>query len=961
MKRVDQPFLSLYLCVLLLPVICALGTVGSVSAAEHSQARTQAQTHALKLLTFKTHSRLMVRVDEGVEVSSKNLPGGFSLFLKGIQISDLGMSEGSSQTVPKDLLVESLQVIQKESGVEISGKWKFPTGKATLARPEMETFQYRDLTPPQYVLDFWIKKGPTLAEFTAASRRVHLAKLEKKAQDSERNQATRSLASVQRHALLSDSERFCELPLDESRDSFIEFYPLHQKVDFSSWFPASTPDATFEYISPEGDSEEFRSIRLALKFYREAQLGLVIRSIDFYEKGKPQPLYRNQMKFLRANAMFKLGYKDQANQILTGLIDDGKGTDIALHAALFRVNTLLSNGAAMPALESFFWLIRHYPNHPLKWVFHLGAAECLYSIRQTQQAAKEYRWVMDNAPDAASKAQASFRLNDLYLIRFQYEQALAAQYQALRYFKDQASRFPAFQLNRGETLYQLGQWDRARQVFEEVLEQHPGYPGSWRALYRLGEIAGRLAKQPSDLNLSRKYFSDTVNHYPFAPGATLARLRLIPCGDHGGYDWELGQKFFNIEAKNYTGSNEVYLKNYADMVALARVRATISMGSEKKMPGLAALVTSTALEEINKTKSPTAKKVLTLIANDFFRRETIRLLDANEKFEAIRTYTSLIDQLPKTEDLLNHDYLIRLSEAAAELGMSQLAVKLAGQYQAQAQVEQGAKRGLAQVGPNALTAEAAFAKAKALWLRPERDLSEVRALLSRVPDTSGSAYQKELILGLIDDHQGKYSSAIQHVARAELLNAGAGTHVVGFARNISVEAWLASLHLKAGDLSTALDLYRDLEKRLSLPTSNSSSPGSEQDMERTLGVNSAPDLGQVILAQGEILEKQGKWGELARTYSRALEHKWGGYRVGYEYARALMKTGLAADAAQAQKFLEKIAQENTATQSEAKGESAEKKPPLNETDLFWKKMAQEALETEKRKQSVNRDAKEGRI
>src|SRR5690606_24752073 len=124
---------------------------------------------------------------------------------------------------------------------------------------------------------------------------------------------------------------------------------------------------------------------------------------------------------------------------------------------------------------------------------------------------------------------------DAYLNRAQYDRALAAYYRSGEKFPEATAKSASVQVNRGEALYWLGQHDRAEAQFEKFVKEFPGHPAGWRAYLRLGEIAGRKPGEKA-MAESRTRFLETINHYPFSPGAVVARMRLVPCGDHAGFD-----------------------------------------------------------------------------------------------------------------------------------------------------------------------------------------------------------------------------------------------------------------------------------------------------------------------------------------------------------------------------------------------------------------------------------------
>src|SRR5581483_9784991 len=114
------------------------------------------------------------------------------------------------------------------------------------------------------------------------------------------------------------------------------------------------------------------------------------------------------------------------------------------------------------------------------------------------RAAKEYEWVAEKAPDAKFRAEGALRQGDLFMSRFQYDQALASYFHGLHYFGKEAKDFASIHINRAEALYWLEQWDRAEEAFKAFLEGFPAHPEGWRAAFRIAEIHARRDRvQPS--------------------------------------------------------------------------------------------------------------------------------------------------------------------------------------------------------------------------------------------------------------------------------------------------------------------------------------------------------------------------------------------------------------------------------------------------------------------------------
>ena len=903
----------------------------------------------IQLLTLKTHSRFVFQIDDGVPVEVKNSKDGFELFFKGIGLTELGALFGNENQWKEkyetlsDPRVETLRFSEVIGGVKLTGRWKFPSGDLTLAYPKMDLFDYRKKSPPLYTVDFWIHDGPTVIEVEATRRQKRVLALLKDVQKEEERRTLRKQALKKREKEIEHSKRFCDLPLSSKNNIFLEFYPIHQSPDFSKWLPVNRADTEFPYYSPKKKNRESQFVRLALNLVTKGSSALVIKTIDFFSAEFPKSDFQTEMKFLKANSLIKLGHHEAGERILKDLMSEARESPVALHSAMYLSGKLMQKKDVVSALENFMWLIQRYPEHQLSWVFHLGAAECLFMMKQTERAAKEYRWIMEHAPDESSKAEAVFRMGDLYLSRFQYEQALAQYAIALNYFKSQKEKFPEFHLNRGEALFQLGEYSRAKEVFENFLVSYPNHPGGWRASFRIGELSNINAKTKEEILASRNWYLNTANRYPYSPGATLSRIRLVPCGDHGGFDLKTSEKFFSEEASRFDGSDEVFMKNYSDFRGISHVQSLMNMGNSEQ-------VTMQAVVELKTAKNGPLKKLLTTIANNYFGRMELELLLAGKKYKALSLYTQKSKIIPDPVNAYEAEYLLNLSMVASEFGFGKLADKLSEKYNKSFLLKDEEISETLTIKPGeseSLDAEQQlkvsdqrFASAKALWVSSGQSLSlddskKIKMLLSQVREESKSSCQKEVILGLIDEKSGDLNSALKHFTRTKLL-----------CQDPRIDLWIANAQWKRGDADSALQVYKNVEKRIhQLEQSKSSASAllESADLGGLIELKNLPTTEEIVLKQGEILESLGRWKDLSALYQRSIEEGIGESKLRFEYSRSLMKLGTLEDKFKAKKILIEL------SKSDAK--SGEGK--------FWKSLASEILENRSIKQAINGNAKEG--
>lgn len=948
----------------------------------------------IRLTTYKTHSRLTILIDRSIPVKWIKNRKGFELEIQGITLNDLGVPSGDEAHWKKiwskfhDSRLSTFHVLENTHGVVVSGTWGFPTGKYEFADPDMMVFDYRDSQRSQWVLDFWPKPGPTLVQKREDEKKAQVQAFLKRIEQEGKKRVARALASVKR----SDDEwmrkTVCQQPLNEQTEVFIQFLPTHQKFDFSPWFSATRADDGFVYLKPSSDSTENQYVRLAIKFYEAGKTALALRTIEFFKNEFPHSPLLQEMMFLQANALIKLGLTSQGEHALAQLTVDAKSKPIGFYSTKYVTQKLLNSHSTLAALQNFLSLIRDYPNHEEIWLFHLGAAEMLYLLGETDRAVKEYQWVIDKAPQEELKAEAAFRVGDLYLAHHQYEHALVSYHHASEYFKDYQSRFPSYFLNKAEVYHQLGHLDQSQKLFEEFLRRFPTHSSGWKATLRLAEI---VARDPEGRGQEdpryRSWLYETINRYPFSPGVPLARIGLLPCGDHGGFDHKTAIEYLTDENALKISSAELSLKNYSEVKAISRVRSLIFF-SDADQP------IDVALHEYQLAQNPSVKKTLAVLTQVAFRRRIQDLMSRKEKLKALSYYAKYFSKLPKAYENQDVDYLVQLSESALELGLPRLASELVEQYHQH--MSKDRLPASAQLGetPESIQelmrrSEENFAQAKSKWVSIRdkipnlADYTEIRKYLSRLGDDSEFSYEKEIILGLMAEKQEQVREALKHVQRAQLLKA-----------SFLIDSWLASLELKIGNETVALAIYENLEKRLLTQKSlrqsslkiesksnvetqsqvqsqnngekveqsqanvslaenlNHSEAGklgefSDQDgySERLLGVQAVESLDQLYLVQGAILEGQKNWESARLIYQKAIQAGLQGNQLKFKLARCLYKLGGTSNRALSQEMFKKI--------SESNSEEVQEK--------FWKSLALEVLNNQAQVDSLLNKAKEGKL
>lgn len=882
---------------------------------------SSAEHRVINLETFPTHSRLVFKLDDTFKPTWNEKSDGFELVLEGSTLADLGAPFGYEEkwlrqfSDIQDYRLSSLNIKEEKGKVKIIGKWKYLTGDLAPAAHKMNRFEFRQKDPSRLVVDFWQQKGPTQAEVQAKQKKLKQEEEIKVSKElAKKRQERRQLISeqIEKAGNLTD---FCNGPFDEKNEIFLNFFAVHEKFDFEPWFSLNFPDKNFTYFKPTSNEEEAQHVRTALKLYEEGNFALAIKTVEFLEKKYTQTQYFLEMKFLMANAHIRLGHEKSAKQLFLDLVQNNKQSSIALYSGIYLAISSFKNQKYLESLERFLWLKQNHKEHNLVWVFQFGVAESFYYLKQSEKAANEYEKIIKMTSEKKYQAEAALRMGDAYVDRQAYDQAIAAYFKGINFYPEEAKKFKTVYLNRAESFYWLKDYKKAEIEFKKYLENFYLDPMSWRATFRLGEISARLNVDQTD---SRKWYYKTINEYPFSVGSKLSRLKLVQCGDHGGLDYAAALKFLDQEAQSLDGSGEIYTKEYQDYwkMAVMRMLSSYEVGDALSERGAKYLQRS-----VNKT----ARKMISSIFVRGLRKRVTSLLEKDKKYEALAFYNMYSKVIPSESESLIPDFLIPLSHAALDLNLGEMASEVMQDY-ANFSSKFSLYRDMRTIaGGNAddidvrlKEAEESLIKARSLWLKEgQKKESTIRTILQSVTEESALAYQKEILLGIIEEALGHYDLALAHASKAKLLLYGYSPQMSG-----KISYWISNLNQKLGYYDVAI---KTLEETLSI----TEKAGPAIVMALGFGIKEVPTKRNLLLEIAKNYEKLGNWAEVSRIYSSILKIDGENEddQILYFFASALRKTGSEEKKQQSDELFRKIAS--------------------SEKEGFWKKMANEAIENQK--------------
>ncbi len=897
----------------------AAGCGSMLSYAYSADAISNGDSDSLSVQHQSSFSRLSISLDDSFKPTIQERATGFELHIPAATLLDIGVAFGGEADFNrylskiKDPRISKLEAKEKDSELIISGKYSFPTGKDALSKAAMEHFDFHQKEKGKFIVDFWYKKGPTLVE-AEKMRKIQDSKNTTKLKDEILKKDSDKRALRQKRIDESrNSLKFCETPLDRENTLWIKYRAEHPVVNLNTYFPEFIPDHGFVYKEPPGKNEEEQMVRLALKLSRENKHALVVKTIDFLSKEYPNSKFLTEMDFLKASSYYRLELYDQGRALIQELSKRVVGTEVGLQCTAFLAVQSFRKEEWLSALDSFLKIQKDLPNHPLIWLFRYGAAECLYQIRQYDQARVEYEWLQKNAGKAQIRTEVAFKLGDLYFNRNQYAQAIQTYSSIIQKNTDGMAQYPHVYMNLAESFFQLEEYGKAEESFLKYLAIARSQPAAWKASLRIAEI--RSINHPAD---SEKNFTETVNQYPMTPGAVIARLRMLPCGKHGGFELSSSIRYLNSnEVKNIEDPTSFYSTTLNELIALTEVRTLLSFEQDEK-------AIQRGLQQLRENPSIEARKMIERGMVGGVKRLLENQLSVKNYYGAIAIYEKYGDYLPPpTYDPISDEMRLKIARFAADKKLTTLALKLIEPYRSGDEIElksvaNDIQKSLFLDSSNEQE-ERFFVEAKSIWngdsfdLKDEKQAALFLEKVSTIRDLSKLSLERDLMKALFFKDSGNDEKAYE---TAKNLIPKIGT-VSAYSKS-QIWAFLGELAKKMNDSSQSAKYFHE-SRLIASKLTEKDQPSFEYRH-----FSNVPSVSYLYTSEGEQLELQQKWKEAVALYGEAIENKIGGNHVLYAHAHALLKDGGRGSKLTAAGSLEKIKQ--------------------SQDDDVWKNLAQKALD-----------------
>ena len=880
------------------------------------------QQEPLLLETFKTFSRISFLANTNIPRKLETSRSGFRLTFVGANMTDLGVIFGTESEWVKEIdqiedpRIGTINVREEAGNLIFEAAWKFDKSDQAPANQVMEFFEYDKRNPNRYIIDFWQKPGPTVAQVKKTKK---LENRKRELKQANNNAKARKERRETEQLILNEKtmpDQFCSEPLNDKSTIVIPFRPIHQKIDLSRWIVLNTPDAEYPYRKPIGNQKDAEYVRKALKMYESGKTALTVRIIEFFEEEFKKSPFSLEMKFLKANALLKLGYEKRAMESLRIITEKNPTHPIALHSTLFLGLKSFEAKEYLKSAELFQKLANTHPNHRLIWLLQYVSAESYYYLKQTNRAAKAYLLAAQTVDSESTSANIMFRVGDLYLERKQYAQALAEYYRAIKQYPNEVKTYPTVLFNRAEALYWLGQYDRARKDFQEFTEKFTEQSDIWRAYYRLSEIQARK-KSMNDPGVKRQLLA-ALNSSPYSTGEVISRARLLECFKDDALNEIAINKFFMTNIQKTEWEDLFSKQQMRDYLRIAFVRSFASQSDFQ-------MVVELGIQVLEAPIGGSAGKLLNESIRKSFRLALLSLLEADRPFDALTFYDKYASQIPGGVPI-STDYLMALSRAAARIGLGSFSAEIIAELD---EKKSGFQRYLVD-GRTVATApdgsldqriresESQFTKALALWAKSGlTSENEIMSHLEEVDDVTRFSVPKQILVAQIYEKKKDFENAIASVSKAVLLNLD--KNIVDPGR---LKYWAARIHLQQGNFDLFVSTMREI---LSDRDSEKEKKSTyDDDLMASLTLLEVPT--EFVLAKQLIreLEKQKRWDDAVEELTGLFERGYEAQDEKYFYAMALRRTEKSENIEKSQEILENLVREKK--------------------DAFWAGRAQDALD-----------------
>jgi tetratricopeptide (TPR) repeat protein len=319
--------------------------------------------------------------------------------------------------------------------------------------------------------------------------------------------------------------------LIRAKEKYYIPYPMIQ-ADNHYWERMKTAAPIYE-VTPK-DTDENKEARLLQNLFEKKRYGVYLKTEEWFSKKYPESQYGEIIDFMTAD-VYKNLWQEK---------DDAKFYEIAQikykqamkkhpkSALLERTSMMLGNlalekGDAIEAMRIFNEHIdKNYAGSPgaiSNDLARLGISVAFAKLNRFEEAAGILNKLKKESAFPEIKAEAAYRLGDVFVKGKNYQRAIDAYKQAIKEFPGSQAEYPNAFYNQAEALFGLGEYRKSMDVYLDFIKKFPSHEHAAFAMTRMGELLDILGADKSRVVGA---YLETYFRYGESNNAIIARLRL---------------------------------------------------------------------------------------------------------------------------------------------------------------------------------------------------------------------------------------------------------------------------------------------------------------------------------------------------------------------------------------------------------------------------------------------------
>ncbi|MGZ3794854.1 MAG: tetratricopeptide repeat protein [Pseudobdellovibrionaceae bacterium] len=429
-----------------------------------------------------------------------------------------------------------------------------------LADEGVESFDYLTDQPSRLIVDFYINAGnktkPLAAVEPADSAEPPVkSKTPKKGKTAKsRRPASTDLLQIKKEGSSAENlvenrsglfdggdpnfDRFMikdyeikEDSLLRSKESYFIPYPMIRPENHY-WEKMKIAAPLYEILPQE--SEENKQARLLLTLFENKRYAVYIKTEEWFKKKYPDSGYNDLIDFMTADVYKNLWqekndpkYYEIAQIRYKQALKNHPQSPLAERTSLMLGNLALEKEDPLDAIRLFNDHIeKNYAGKAeaiSNDLARIGSGIAFLKLNRYQEAADIFSKLQKESPHKEIKAEAAYRIGDVYVQSKNYQKAVDSYKDAIKRFPEHQNEYPNAFYNQAEALFGMGNYHQALGAYLEFMKKFPSHEHAAFSMTRMGELLEILGADKSRVIGA---YLETYFRYGENNNAIIARLRL---------------------------------------------------------------------------------------------------------------------------------------------------------------------------------------------------------------------------------------------------------------------------------------------------------------------------------------------------------------------------------------------------------------------------------------------------